>query len=71
MGHHDTFFKRAFSVPEHAAAEIRSVLPPIVTSRMDLKTLRLLPASFVDSEMAHLAGNPEPPPVWWTPAKAR
>ncbi len=53
MGHHDTFFKRAFCVPEHAAGEIRSLLPPAVTSRMDLETLRLLPASFVDAQMAH------------------
>lgn len=51
MGDHDKLFKRAFSAPNHAAGEIRSVLPEAVTDRMDLEKLRLVPASFVDAEM--------------------
>ena len=53
MGDHDTFFKHVFSAPEHAAGELRSVLPAAVTERMDLEALELVPASFIDEEMQH------------------
>jgi Putative transposase, YhgA-like len=53
MGDHDSLFKRAFSVPAHAAGEIRSLLPAPITEHLDLARLKLLPASFVDAEMAH------------------
>jgi predicted transposase YdaD len=53
MGDHDTLFKRAFGVPEHAAGELRSVLPAAVVDRLDLDSLELLPTSFVDQEMVH------------------
>ncbi len=53
MGDHDTFFKHVFSAPEHAAGELRSVLPAEVTDRMDLDSLDLVPASFIDEEMRH------------------
>jgi len=52
MGDHDTLFKRAFSVPQHAAGLIRTMLPAAVVARMDVNALELLPASFVDAEMA-------------------
>lgn len=52
MGDHDNIFKRAFSVPEHAGGELRSVLPPALSARVDLSSLQLEPASFVDAEMA-------------------
>jgi predicted transposase YdaD len=53
MGDHDGLFKRAFSVPAHAAGELRSVLPEALTNRLDLSTLKLETASFVDAEMEH------------------
>src|SRR5688572_22478854 len=53
MGDHDSLFKRAFSVPAHAAGELRSVLPEALTKELDLSTLKLEPASFVDEEMKH------------------
>ncbi len=53
MGDHDTFFKHVFSIPEHAAGELCSVLPAAVTERMDLEALELVPASFIDDEMQH------------------
>jgi len=37
----------------HAAGELRSVLPEAPARRLDLSTLKLEPASFVDAEMAH------------------
>ncbi|MBX3226747.1 MAG: Rpn family recombination-promoting nuclease/putative transposase [Labilithrix sp.] len=53
MGDHDSLFKRAFSVPAHAAGELRSVLPPAITDRLDLDALALVPATFIDAEMGH------------------
>jgi predicted transposase YdaD len=53
MGDHDTVFKRAFSVPAHAAGEVRSVLPASAVAHFDLSALELVPASFIDAEMAH------------------
>jgi hypothetical protein len=53
MGDHDSLFKRAFSVPAHAAGELLSVLPATLTSKIDLATLALTSATFVDSELSH------------------
>ena len=52
MGDHDGLFKRVFSVPAHAAAELRSVLPAAVVERLDLDALTLSTASFVDPELS-------------------
>ncbi len=53
MGDHDSLFKRAFSVPASAAAEIRCVLPDAVSGRLDLDELQSVRASFIDDQMAH------------------
>ena len=53
VGDHDALFKRAFGVPQHAAAELRCVLPTSACERLDLDALALMPASFVDAELAH------------------
>lgn len=45
---HDAFFKLVFSQPEHAAGELRSVLPADLASRIAWDTLVLNPGSFVD-----------------------
>ena len=45
---HDTLFKATFSQVEHAAGELRTILPPELVSRLDFTTLTLCPGSFVD-----------------------
>jgi len=35
---HDALFKRVFAVPEHAASELRAVLPTDVAQRVDWST---------------------------------
>jgi len=54
MGHnvHDALFKATFSQVEHAAGELRVVLPPVITERIDWSTLTLQPGSFVDEALA-------------------
>lgn len=52
MGDHDGLFKRVFGDTTYAAAELRSVLPADVVAALDLDALELLPASFVDAELA-------------------
>lgn len=47
MGDHDALFKRIFSVPAHAAAELRSVLPPELVAVVDFSRLELVSPSFV------------------------
>lgn len=49
---HDAFFKLVFSQPEHAAGELRAVLPPELAGRFDWSTLALCPGSFVDEAFA-------------------
>jgi hypothetical protein len=44
---HDALFKKTFSVPEHAAAEFRAVLPPKLIACADFSTLALCPGSYV------------------------
>jgi predicted transposase YdaD len=45
---HDGIFKATFSQVEHAAGELRAVLPPALAARLDFTTLTLCPGSFVD-----------------------
>jgi predicted transposase/invertase (TIGR01784 family) len=49
---HDALFKYVFSQPEHAAAELQAVLPAALVTRVDWKTLTLLPSSFVDEQLS-------------------
>jgi predicted transposase/invertase (TIGR01784 family) len=49
---HDALFKRTFSDPAHARAELRAVLPAALLARLDLATLRPCPGSFVDAALA-------------------
>jgi hypothetical protein len=49
---HDALFKRTFSEPEHAAAELRAVLPVELVSRIDFSTLTLCPGSYIDETLA-------------------
>jgi len=49
---HDALFKKTFSVPEHAAAALRAVLPPSLVARLDFSTLSLCSGSFVDETLA-------------------
>ncbi|HEX7669247.1 MAG TPA: Rpn family recombination-promoting nuclease/putative transposase [Polyangiaceae bacterium] len=48
---HDALFKFLFSQPENAAAELRTVLPKELSSRLDWASLALSPASFVDERL--------------------
>lgn len=48
---HDALFKRIFSDPRHAAAELRAILPAATLAALDLSTLRLQPGSFVDDAL--------------------
>lgn len=48
---HDAFFIRMFSVPENAAPELRTVLPSSIATRIDWRTLRHCPGSFVDETL--------------------
>ena len=49
---HDALFRGIFGQPEHAAAELRAVLPQAVAAQLDLTTLAPLPATFVDEALA-------------------
>jgi predicted transposase YdaD len=49
---HDALFRRTFANVEHAAAELRSILPAELLARVDLATLRLMPGTFVDDDLA-------------------
>lgn len=53
MADHDGLFKRAMSVPAHAAGELRSLLPESVTSTLDLDHATLESGTFVDPELQH------------------
>lgn len=50
-GPHDALFRYVFSQPEHAAAELRAVLPPTLVAHLDWTSLELQPASFVDERL--------------------
>jgi len=51
MAEHDALFKRIFSVPENAAGELRSMLPPKLVAQLDLSQLELVEGSFVSREL--------------------
>lgn len=48
---HDPVFRRIFGVPENMASQLRAVLPPEVTARLDLGRLAPVPATFVDEAL--------------------
>ncbi|MDY7232655.1 Rpn family recombination-promoting nuclease/putative transposase [Hyalangium rubrum] len=50
-GPHDLFVRRTFGHPEHAAAELRAVLPPELVSQVDWDTLHREPGSVIDPEL--------------------
>ena len=45
---HDTLIRAIFGQPDHAADELRAILPASLTSRLDLAALARVEASFVD-----------------------
>ena len=49
---HDAVFRRIFGVPANAASQLRAVLPPDVTARLDLRRLARVQGSFVDADLA-------------------
>jgi predicted transposase/invertase (TIGR01784 family) len=49
---HDALFKYVFSQPEHAASELRAVLPAALSARLDWGSLELQPTSFVDERLS-------------------
>ncbi|WP_298808514.1 Rpn family recombination-promoting nuclease/putative transposase [uncultured Gordonia sp.] len=50
---HDALFRLVFGDPDNAASELRSVLPPRLTARINLDNLRPQPGTFVDPELQH------------------
>jgi hypothetical protein len=49
---HDALFRSAFEHPDHAAAELRHVLPRTITDAIDWPTLHHEPGSFIDRALA-------------------
>ena len=49
---HDALFKHTFSDPQHAAVELRAVLPLALTRQMDLDHLRVESGSYVDEALS-------------------
>ena len=49
---HDAIFKSVFQEPEHAAAELRHILPGELASAIQWSSLKLEPGSFVDPKLA-------------------
>jgi predicted transposase/invertase (TIGR01784 family) len=49
---HDRFFRYVFADPAHAAGQLRTVLPAVLTTQLDWSSLRLLPTNLVDPELA-------------------
>src|SRR4051812_5532481 len=48
---HDALFKTTFSQVEHAAGELRLILPEDLVARLDFATLALCTGSFVDEAL--------------------
>jgi len=48
---HDSLFKKIFGKPEHAASQLRAVLPRRLTGRLDLGRLAQVPGTFVDEAL--------------------
>src|SRR5262245_11158028 len=55
MGHdvHDALVKAILQHPEHAASELKAILPAKLVRQLDFKTLELCPGSFVDRRLRH------------------
>ena len=51
MGHHDLFFKKAFSIRELAADFVKHTLPPELADAIDFSTLALTKGSHVDTAL--------------------
>ncbi len=49
---HDDFFHLVFSEPENAVGELKHLLPPEVTKRIDWSTLQKLSVDFIDEEFS-------------------
>jgi predicted transposase/invertase (TIGR01784 family) len=49
---HNSLFLKTFSVIEHAAAELRAVLPAELVARIDFSTLALCPGSYIDEALS-------------------
>ena len=47
----DGFFKAVFSQPEHATVFFKSHLPPVIVANIDWLTLKVLPGSFIKSNL--------------------
>ncbi len=54
---HDRLFRRVFSEPEHAAGELRLLLPAEVSARADWSTLTPLPVTFVKDVLSELRSD--------------
>jgi len=54
---HDALVKAVFSIPTHAAGLCRAVLPAAIVDLLDMATLRVESASFVDRELADSHGD--------------
>ncbi len=54
---HDGLVRAIFGVPQHAAAELRAVLPPALLEQLDLDTLTRVEASFVDETLRGSAAD--------------
>ena len=52
MGHHDLFFKKTFSIREHAKDYLRHVLPPELAEGIDYATVAFEKDSHVDAKLA-------------------
>src|SRR5262245_58300683 len=50
---HDALVKAILEHPEHAASELKTVLPEKLVRQLDFDTLALCPGSFVDPELRH------------------
>jgi len=50
-GPHDSIFKWTFQQHEHAASELRTVLPEALVSQLDLEQLCVEDATFIDQEL--------------------
>lgn len=54
---HDALFKRVFAVPEHAASELRAVLPTDVAQRVDWSTQSPLSGTMVEEDLRGRASD--------------
>ncbi len=54
---HDGLFRHVFSDPEHAAGELKTVLPAELVARIDWATLTTVDASVVDKELRELTSD--------------